>query len=168
MNHIIENRRSIRKFKPDIPITREQLDELIHAAMLAPSAYNNQPWELIAITNRELLCRIAEALPNAVPCTTSPAAIVIVAVPKHGRLEDYYPQEWGAAAQNILLQVEDMGLGSCWCGVWPVGERIQAVRALLEVPESKIPFCVIAVGVADESPRPRKNLEPSKVTRFLI
>lgn len=168
MNPIIQTRRSVRRFRPDITLTQEQLDELLRAALLAPSAYNNQPWEFIAVTNRERLRRIAEALPNAVPCATASAAIVIVAVPKHGRLEGYYPPECGAAAQNVLLQATDSGLGSCWCGVWPLEERIATIRTLLEVPENKVPFCVIAVGLAEENPRPRKNLELAKVVRYLV
>ena len=167
MNNIIENRRSIRKFKQDIPVPREQLDELICAAMLAPSAYNNQPWEFIALTNRDILIQISEILPNAASCKTAPAAIVIVALPKSGRLDGYYPQECGAAAQNILLQAADMGLGACWCGVWPVEDRIAAIQALLNVPESKIPFCVIAVGTADEIPRPRKYPDSEKIGRYI-
>ena len=164
MNSIIKNRRSIRNFKGDIPVTRERLDELIRAAMLAPSAYNNQPWEFIAVINRDVLNRIAEALPNAAPCKTAPAAIVIVASPKSGRLKDYYPQECGAAAQNILLQAVDMGLGACWCGVWPVDERIAAMRELLGVSPPKIPFCVIAVGMPEEAPLKKEFFDPDKIS----
>ena len=167
MNHIIQNRRSVRKFKLDVAVPKEQLEELISAAMLAPSAHNNQPWEFIAITNSDVLNRIAELLPNAAPCKTAAAAIVIVALPKDGSLEGYYPQECGAAAQNILLQATDMELGSCWCGVWPKENRIAAIRTLLNVPKNIIPFCVIAIGVSDETPCPRKIPDIASVTRYI-
>lgn len=40
----IENRKSIRKFKPD-PLSRVMLQEILQAALRAPSAINTQPWE---------------------------------------------------------------------------------------------------------------------------
>mgnify|MGYP001457346111 CR=1 FL=1 len=92
----------------------------------------------------------------------------MVALPKSGRLENYYPQECGAAAQNILLQAIDMGLGACWCGIWPIEARIEALRVIFDVPESKIPFCVIAVGMIDETPRLRKNLHPFEITKYIL
>ena len=45
-----------------------------------------------------------------------------------------------------------MGLGACWCGVWPVEERIEITQSLLDMPEDKVPFCVVAVGTDDEHP----------------
>ena len=153
---------SLRRFKNPIKIFNS-LNVLLIIVKKALRVYG---WEFVAITDRGLLNRIAKILPNAVPCKTAPAAIVIVANPKSGRLEGYYPQECGAAAQNILLQAVDMRLGACWCGIWPVEERISVVRALLNMAKEKIPFCVIAVGMADEIPRLRKNHEPLEVTRF--
>ena len=43
----IENRRSIRKYKPD-EIERKLIEEIIYSASLAPSAKNRQPWKFIA------------------------------------------------------------------------------------------------------------------------
>ncbi len=40
----IQNRKSIRKFKPD-PVPRVLLQEILQAALRAPSAINTQPWE---------------------------------------------------------------------------------------------------------------------------
>ena len=40
----IQNRKSIRKFKPD-PVPRALLEEILRAALRAPSAINTQPWE---------------------------------------------------------------------------------------------------------------------------
>ena len=48
----IENRRSIRKYKPD-EIERKLIDELIYSASLAPSAKNRQPWKFIVYQGKE-------------------------------------------------------------------------------------------------------------------
>ena len=45
----IKQRRSIRKYK-DIPVDRAQIEELIRAASLAPSAKNRQPWKYLIYT----------------------------------------------------------------------------------------------------------------------
>jgi len=163
VNPIIEKRRSIRKYKPDIPVTKDQLNRLLHAAMLAPSARNSRPWEFIAVTNREVLDEIARIHPYAQMCKTAPAAIIVVAVPPDGKPEGYFPQDCGAATQNILLEAVSMGLGTCWCGVYPMPDRMESLAKLLNVKPPKIPFNVIAVGVPDESPPARGFFDESKV-----
>jgi nitroreductase len=167
MSEIIQNRRSVRKYQTDKPVTKEQLDRLLEAAMLAPSACNSRPWEFIAITKREVLNKIAEIHPNAKMCETATAAIIVVAVPQSGRPEGYFPQDCGAATQNILLEAVSMGLGTCWCGVYPKADRMASLAALLSIAEPKIPFNVIAVGVPDEAPEQRGFFEQEKVKYIL-
>ncbi|MCL2487286.1 MAG: nitroreductase family protein [Oscillospiraceae bacterium] len=164
MTDIIQNRRSIRRFQPDKPVTREQLDQLLTAAMLAPSACNSRPWEFIAVTDRALLDKIAAIHPNAKMCATATAAIIVVALPQQGRPEGYFPQDCGAATQNILLQAAALGLGTCWCGVYPRTDRMASIAELFSITAPKIPFCVIAVGLPDEAPERRGFFETGKVT----
>ena len=164
MSELIENRRSIRKFKADRPVTREQLDKLLEAAMLSPSACNTRPWEFIAITKRETLDEIARIHPYAKMCATATAAIVIVALPQTEPLpSNFYPQDCGAATQNILLEAVSLGLGTCWCGVYPKEERVVDFRELFDIRDPKIPFCVIAIGTPDESPDRRGFFDKAKV-----
>ena len=164
MNELIQNRRSVRKFLADRPVSREQLDSLLQAAMLAPSACNSRPWEFIAVTNRALLDEVAKVHPSAAMCATATAAIIVVAVPQSGRPEGYFPQDCGAAAQNILLQAEALGLGTCWCGVYPREERIVSIAALFSITAPKVPFCVIAIGVPDEAPTQKGFFEAERVS----
>ena len=164
VSSVIESRRSIRKYKPDIPVTKDQLKRLIHAAMLAPSARNSRPWEFIAVTKREILDEIARIHPYTQMCLTAPAAIIVVAVPPDGVAEGFFAQDCGAATQNILLEAVSMGLGACWCGVYPLTERVKSLAKLLDVPAPKMPFNVIAVGVPDEAPAARGFYDESKIT----
>ena len=165
----IKTRRSIRKFKPT-PVTKEQTEALLEAAMLAPSACNTRPWRFIAITNREMLDKLAEAHDYGKMLKTAPLCIVVVALPKtqegtkNGLAEGFFPQDCGAATQNILIQAEAMGLGSCWCGVLSKEGTTKKVNAVLNVPEDEVPFCLIAIGEKDESPNPRGQYEAEKVT----
>ena len=49
---VIKERRSIRAFKPD-PVPKETIEEILKLAILAPSAINLQPWDLIVVTGEE-------------------------------------------------------------------------------------------------------------------
>jgi len=163
MNNLIENRRSVRKYQTDKPVTREQINRMLNAAMMAPSACNSRPWEFIAITNREVLDKIASIHPYAGMCKTATAAIIIVAIPQTGKPIGYFPQDCAAATQNILLEAVSLGLGTCWCGVYPRDERITSIRELFNIEEPKIPFCVIAVGTPDETPVCRGFFDDTRV-----
>ena len=165
MSEIIKNRSSIRLYKPDIPVTKEQINRLLKAAMLAPSSCNSRPWEFIAVTKREILDEIVRVHPYAQMCKTATAAIIIVAIPHtEGGLEDYFSQDCAAATENILLEAVSLGLGACWCGVYPNKELVPPIRKLFNVGEPKIPFNVIAIGTPDEAPGRRGFFEESKVT----
>lgn len=47
----IENRRSIRKYK-DMPVSKQDIQKIINAGMLAPSSKNRQPWRFIVISGK--------------------------------------------------------------------------------------------------------------------
>ena len=164
MSEPIKNRRSIRKYQSDKPVTRDQLKQLLEAAMLSPSACNSRPWEFIAITRRETLDKIADVHPYAQMCRTATAAIIMIAIPQKEMPAGYFPQDCGAATENILVEAASLGLGTCWCGVYPKDDLIASIRKLFDIQEPKIPFNVIAVGTPDETIDPRGFFEESKVT----
>ena len=165
----ISTRRSTRKFK-STPVTTEQTRILLEAAMLSPSACNTRPWRFIAIRNRELLNKLADAHPWAKMLRSAQLAIVVIALPlsqenlHDGLASGFYPQDCGAATENIIIQAEALGLGSCWCGVYPRTQTIEAVSPLLDVKKDEIPFSIIAIGEKDEFPSPRGKYEEEKVT----
>ena len=164
MNELIEKRRSIRKYQSGKAVTKEQLKQLLGAAMMAPSARNSRPWEFIAVTDRKILDEITNIHPYAKMLSTASAAIIVVAVPQTEISDDYSPQDCAAATENILLEAVSMGLGACWCGVFPKKERIAPLRKLLNISEPKIPFNVIAVGVPGENPEQKGFYEETKVS----
>ena len=166
---IIKSRRSIRKYKPT-PVSDEQTKALLEAAMVSPSACNTRPWRFIAISNREMLDKLAEAHPHGKMLAQATLCIAIVALPakQEGQPDDlpkgFWPQDCGAAAQSILLQAEAMGLGSCWCGVYPKEGTSKAITEVLNIPADEVVFCLIAVGEKDQDPKPRGQYEEDRVT----
>jgi len=163
----IRNRRSIRKFKVGAEVTDAQIKILLEAAMLAPSACNTRPWEFVVVKDRAKLDEIRNTHPYTGMLETATLAIIILALPdaqegiKDGLPQGFYPQDCGAATQNILLAAVELGLGACWCGVYPKENRIVEIQQILGT--DKLPFNVIAVGVPDESPVPRGQYEESRV-----
>ena len=160
----IRERRSIRRYAAGAEITQEQIETLLTAAMSAPSACNTRPWEFLVVRSREKLDRIMSAHPHAKMLETASLAIVVCALPQaqSGISDGYFPQDCAAATQNILLQAVELGLGACWCGVYPKEARIAELREILELGDL-LPFNIIALGVPDGQPKARGFFDPAKV-----
>jgi nitroreductase len=136
----IENRRSIRKFKPD-PIPDEYINELLMAARLAPSGSNAQPWRFKIVKDEETKLRLARAAHDQLFITKAPVVIVCCAdiqgfldgtvssaqdlgrigaledrivkilTDRAGRMKSYTIDEMGAwLAVNVAIAIEHMVL----------------------------------------------------------
>ena len=62
---------SIRKFQ-DKKIEKKDLEYILRAAMAAPSAGNQQPWEFYVVENREVLKQLGESSPFSAPAGKAP------------------------------------------------------------------------------------------------
>lgn len=139
-------RRSVRNYTTQ-PVSDELITDLLKAAMAAPSAGNEQPWEFIVVRSRELLLSITQVHAYSQMLKESQAAIIVCADLKRKKYPlDYWVQDCAAATQNILLAAADLGLGTCWLGVYPDTERVEGFRRIFAVPEHIVPFSAIAVG----------------------
>ena len=65
----IYTRVSIRKFE-DRPVEKEKIEQVLRAAMAAPSAGNQQPSEFYVVTDRSWLDALSKATPSF-RCTKS-------------------------------------------------------------------------------------------------
>ena len=159
----IKSRRSIRKYKADAAVPREIILQLLEAAMMAPSACNTRPWEFVVVESREVKERIRKAMPYTQMLQTAPVAIVVCGKPEVQKqvCPGFWPQDCGAAVENILLAAKELGYGTCWCGCYPLEKRVEDMKQILDV--SSVPFAVVAIGEADESPDARGFLDESKV-----
>lgn len=159
----IFTRRSIRKYTAE-PVSEADLEKLLRAAMAAPSAGNQQPWEFVVVRDREAMQKILEFHPYARPLDTANVAIVICGDRERQRFpEDYWVQDCSAATQNLLLEAEHLGLGAVWMGVFPIDARVQGVQQLFGLPEHVVPLGVIAVGHPAETPAPKENYRPERI-----
>ena len=144
MNAIF-TRRSVRTYKGK-PVEAEKIDKLLRAAMQAPSAGNQQSSEFIVVQDKEALLRLSLMSPYARSIAKAPLAIVVLGNEERLKFPENWEQDMGAAAENILLEAVELGLGAVWFGVWPLEERVAALRDQFALPQGLKPFCVIAAG----------------------
>lgn len=158
----IFQRRSIRKYT-DQPVSRSQLEDLLRAAMAAPTANNQQDWEFVIIDDRKLLNKIPSFHPYSKMLNQAPAAIAVCADLDQEASAGYWVQDCAAATQNILLQARHMGLGTCWLGIYPREERVEGLKELLGLPARVMPLALIAVGYPAEEKGPSNRFNPDKI-----
>jgi len=158
----IFTRRSIRKFLPQA-VSREEIEELLQAAMSAPSAGNARPWLFLVISDREKLARIPSIHPYAAMCPESAASILVCGDPRVEKYPGFWPQDCSAAVQNFLVAARARDLGTVWCGIYPLEERMRDFRAMFSLPEAVIPFALVALGRPDQPFGRRERYEAAKV-----
>ena len=150
----ILTRRSIRRYTKE-PVPTNVIKELLEAAMCAPSADNEQPWQFIVINDRRILDEIPSVHPYSSMLRQASVAILICGDKKLEKQKDFWIQDCSAATENILIEVQEKGLGAVWLGIYPIEERIKAMQKLLGLPDEVIPFSLIPIGYPDEE----KSLE---------
>lgn len=146
----IFHRTSIRRFVSEVKPSRQELEQILRAAMAAPSAGNQQPWEFYVVTDSVKLAKLAAASPYAGCVSKAPVAIV-PCYRKVCRWPEYAQIDMSAAMENMLLQIDELGLGAVWLGIAPLQERMDAVRQVLALPDEVEAFAVVPVGQPAES-----------------
>jgi nitroreductase len=144
----IFNRRSIRKFE-DTPVEKEKIEQLLKAAMQAPSAANQQPWEFIVVEDKEALNRLSQMSPYSKPVAGSAVTLVLLANSSNLTIPTAWQQDLGAAAENILLEATHLDLGAVWLGVAVSDSSTEFIKKLYSLPDTVKPFALIAAGYPD-------------------
>ena len=190
---LAKQRRSIRKFKPD-PVTDDEINNILGAGSLAPSGFNCQLWEFVAVRKQEYREAIAGFIKEAQPkrkegdpppslgatgFATAPAFILLYGDPRvrkygppHVRQEDTYWEfiksaSLASAFEHMALAAAGLGLGSMWVSAF---HRLKGVdektRELLNIPDYLELFEMMAVGHADIEPAPKRMWPLDKLTHW--
>lgn len=162
-----ECNRSNQKQKkyPEVPgsavIPQEDLDLILEAAMMAPSARNTRPWEFVVVENRKILekFRDIQLYRDDEDGFSGHRSVWTSGTP--GRRKRVLAPGLWSAIENILLQALELGYGTCWCGFYPVEDRVKGFQELLGV--ESIPVGAVAVGIAEEAPAARGYYDKSRV-----
>ena len=158
----LHTRRSIRTYTNE-PVGREAVEQLLDAAMIAPSAGNARPWQFVVVDDAEQLKKVPDINPYAAMAVKAPLGIVVCGDPSVEKYPGFWVQDCAAAVQNLLLAATGLGLGAVWTGIYPVEGRVQGFRELLGLPASLVPLALVVVGHHEGKPERKSRFEAAKV-----
>jgi len=162
----IKKRRSVRAYTSE-EVSDEDIEQLIEAARLAPSAGNIQPWEFVIVRNAEIKRRLAIAALHQTFIEEAPVVIVVCADVARSSwgygsrgANLYCLQDTAAATENILLAAQALGLATCWVGAFHEEE----VAKVVNTPRNVRPVAIVPVGRPAEKP----GVPPKRSMREIV
>lgn len=167
---LVSQRRSVRRYL-DRPVRREKILTCLEAARLAPSADNVQPWRFLVIDDPAMKQRFAREAFSGIYFISRFAAKAPVLILMLARLDiianrigkqiqgiHYYLIDIGIAGEHIVLQAEELGLGTCWIGWFDV----RKTRRFFKIPRKYKIVSLLSLGYYDRKPsreKKRRKLE---------
>lgn len=152
---LIEKRQSIRKYEQR-PIEREKLERVLRAGAMAPTARNEQAHRITAVTDPEVIAKLAPEMPFV---ATAPCVLAVF-------FDGDRMMRCGQSARTVdctislsyisLAAVEE-GLGGCWLG----GFDAENARVLLGLPETATVAALYTLGYP-EGDTPRRIKKPAE------
>ena len=152
---LARERYSVRKFS-DRPVEQEKLDCILEAALVAPSAKNDQAWRIYVARSEEALAK----LNGLSRCIFGAPVVLVIGYDTteewHNPLEEGIhsgDQDASIVATHAMLEAWELGVGSIWVNLFP---NTQTAREL-GLPETFVPVCLMPMGYAaeDAAPSPR-------------
>lgn len=174
MLELISGRQSDRKYS-EKPVEKEKLERITEAGRISPSACNAQPWKFIVVDDPGLIKKIAKAASAKLLGMNSfageaPVHIIVVREKPNfsskvgGTIKnkDYSLIDIGIASENICLQAEAEGLGSCMLGWFDE----QQLKKILSIPKSKRVELIITIGYSVANQREKKRKSKEEVVSY--
>ena len=164
LQKVIEERRSIRKYAPCV-VKKEDVEEMVKCAQLAPSWKNSQTARFYVSLSDEMREKTRDCLASFNKERTENVGAFIVTTVVHG-ISGYMANgathlgngfecfDNGLAVENLLLKAQELGYGTLIMGLY----KEEKLRELLGVPTEENIVAVIALGKADVDPEmPERN-----------
>ena len=166
-------RRTTRRYKKNSPIPRELLEKCANSARFSPSACNSQGWKFLVVDNPAITEKISGEVLSGIHkmnSFASDAAAFIAIVSEDikssawagGKLmgTDFRFVDTGIACAHIVLQAEDLNIGTCILG-WFNERRL---KKILSIPRRKKVKLLIALGYPEKITKREKPLKPRNET----
>ena len=144
----------------DRPVEPEKITQLLKAAMQAPSAGNQQPWEFYVVTDKEKIKALSESNPYAGCAAGAPVVIVPCYKTEGARFPMYCEIDLSIATENLWLEAASLGLGAVWIGTAPLKDRMEAV---LGNPDGLHAFALVPVGYPAETKEQQDRFDESRI-----
>ncbi len=162
---LVRNRRSIRKYL-EKPVERDKVLSCLEAARMAPSADHVQPWRFLVIDDPEVKNNLSDEAFSGIYSSSkfagkAPVIIVMLAkldivanrIGKQIQGIHFYFIDMGIAGEHIVLQAEELGLGTCWIG-WFSPKK---TRKLLNIPRKYKIVSLMSMGYYEKRPSKEKR-----------
>ena len=158
----IHARKSVRSYTEE-PVTPEQVETLLRAAMAAPSGKNVQPWRFVVVTQPETKQKLAVGFNKMI--AKAPVAIVICGLTANpsGIANNNWTADCAAATENLLLAAESLGLGAVWTACYPYDDRMLPAIEALGLPDNIKPYCIVPVGHPAGDNKPKNKWNPGHI-----
>jgi nitroreductase len=135
----LKTRRCMRSFK-DKKIPKDIIEDIVDCARLAPTARNVQPWEFIAVTDKNKLAKIGKIAEYG-PFIKDAACCIVVCC-KDGK---YSLEDGCNASTYVLLAAKAHKIGSCWVAGHKKG-YCEEIKELLSIPEDTAIISLLPLG----------------------
>jgi nitroreductase len=159
----IKKRHSVRSFKTKKP-DYGKIFEAMECAIKAPTAGNIPTLKFILVSDKDKMQDLADAATQDFIATAHYVVVICSdstnCTRSYGdRGEIYSIQQAGAAIQNFLLKLTDLGLATCWVGAF--SDKI--VKRILKIPNHLRVEGLFPIGyeMGKESQRKKPSLESS-------
>jgi len=163
-SQIIAKRYSVRAYKPD-PVEPGQLQKVLEAARLAPSAANYQPIQLIVIHTAGRQAELGRIYPKPWFCE-APLVVCVAGIPALGWVradgKPYLDVDAAIYMTYIMLAATEQGLGTCCIASFD----IQAARLVLGLPADVEPILFTPLGYPAVQPEPKERKSLSELVRY--
>ncbi len=156
----IRTRRTIRNWLPDRPVAEALINELLEAALWAPSACNMQLWDFVVVTNEATRQQLEDAVPFA---TQAPVLIFVCYNTRFSEGSFAHIQGASASIMNMLLQGHALGLGGFWQAT--IHDRAK-LHAVLRLPDDVDVLATVLFGYPAERPGAPARRDPSHMTHW--
>ena len=148
---VLLKRRSVRKFT-DENVTKEQLNDILQAGLLAPTSMNRKPCNFLVVSNKDTLMELSEVKEHGAEfLKDANKAIVVIA---NTLTADTWIEDSSIALSFMHLKATDIGVGSCWIQTHlrksADGEDSEElVREILKIDDYFRIVGILALGIPD-------------------
>lgn len=155
----ISNRRSIRKYLSK-EVETYKIEKILEAGRLSPSAANRQEWKFVVVKDKAIKQQLMAAAHGQTSVEEAPVVLVGCAVDASAIMpcgQYTYTVDLSIAFAYMILEAQELGLGTCWLGAFDEN----AVKKALSIPEEVRVVAMTPLGYPAESPyaRPRKPMK---------
>lgn len=155
-------RRSIRSYT-GAKVEKEDMLKLAKAAMNAPSARNTEPWQIVLLDDKDMADALASYNVNWTPLVNARQGMILCGDLAKNKDLYYNYIDAALAAQNVMLEAESMGLGTCCLAIAPDTERMEMVKEITKAPKNIVPVLMISVGIKKDSKTPNDKFFEEKI-----